>query len=73
MTDLLYLKPETTKITVDILTNHGDLDVIEPDLITFYFTCDGGKFGTNEALDEIAITPRELLKILQSQEETTHD
>ena len=61
---ILYPSPETIQVAVNIETNHDTLDVIEPDTITFYFTCDGGKFGTDESLAEYTLTPKELLDIL---------
>ena len=33
--------------------------------VRLIFSCDGGKFGTDEILDMYELTPRELLKALQ--------
>jgi hypothetical protein len=34
--------------------------------ISFLFTCDGGKFGTDEIIDEYKVTQETLLEILQN-------
>ena len=37
------------------------------------FSADCGKFGTNEALDSYALTPKRLLAILQEREDITDE
>lgn len=37
--------------------------------INLIFSCDGGKFGTDERLAEYEVTPLELLKIIQKTEQ----
>ena len=42
------------------------VDVSEIDgKVRLIFSCDGGKFGTDEILDMYELTPKELLKALQ--------
>ena len=42
------------------------VDVSEIDgKVRMIFSCDGGKFGTDEILDMYELTPKELLKTLQ--------
>ena len=54
---LLYKDKEDIKISVKIKQDENN--------VVMLFYCDGGKFGTHEMLDEIEITPKELLTILQ--------
>ena len=52
---LLY--KEDVTYSVEVIQDNGNIHLL--------FTCDGGKFGTDEILDEYNLTPLELLKILQ--------
>lgn len=54
---ILYKEKEDVKYFV--ILQHED------EKVKMTFSCDGGKFGTHEELDEITITPKELLDILQ--------
>ena len=58
---LLYPKPEETtyKIKVEMLGNSN---------LHLLFSADCGKFGTEELLDEYFLTVKELLYILQKNE-----
>ncbi|WP_168885658.1 hypothetical protein [Flammeovirga agarivorans] len=42
-------------------------------MIKLTFTSNGGKFGTDELLDVIKMTPEQLLNILQANEATTSE
>ena len=54
---LLYKDAEDIKYSVKIEQKDGKVKML--------FSCDGGKFGTEEMLDEIEIEPKRLLEILQ--------
>lgn len=54
---MIYPEPEDVTTTVEMTT-------INKDLIRLDFSCDGGKFGTEESLAEFSITPEKLLEIL---------
>lgn len=55
---ILYKEPKDIiyKATIEILQN-GNLRIL--------FTCDGGKFGTDEMIDEYELSVLELLHALQ--------
>ena len=54
---MLYKDEEDIVYKVDVSEIDGKVMLI--------FSCDGGKFGTDEILDMYELTPRELLKALQ--------
>ena len=54
---MLYKDEEDMVYKVDVSEIDGKVRLI--------FSCDGGKFGTDEILDMYELTPRELLKALQ--------
>ena len=54
---MLYKDEEDMVYKVDVSEIDGKVRMI--------FSCDGGKFGTDEILDMYELTPRELLKALQ--------
>ena len=55
----------------DVITS---VDIKEEDgKITFDFSADCGKFGTDEMLDGYTLTPERLLEILQSSEIITDE
>ena len=54
---LLYKDAKDIKYSVEIKQEDGKVKML--------FSCDGGKFGTDEILDEIEIEPKRLLEILQ--------
>ena len=59
---LLYKNPKDIVYSVEIKST--------PDgKINFEFSCDGGKHGTDEPIDEYTLTVLELLKILQANSE----
>lgn len=53
----LYKKPEDIKYSVQIEQKDGKVIMI--------FSCDGGKFGAEEQLDKISVTPKFLLELIQ--------
>lgn len=59
---LLYKEQKDIIHSVEI-KHHKDSDKVH-----MLFYCDGGKFGTDEILDEYDLTPLELLEILQEHE-----
>lgn len=54
---LLYKDKSEVEYKVSISQENGK--------VKLRFTCDGGKFGTDETLDEYELTPKQLLDILQ--------
>ena len=62
---MLYPNKGNVKYSVDIKP--------EGDKIKLLFSCDGGKFGTDEILDEYTVSVKELLEILQNGEYTEQD
>lgn len=54
---LLYKDVKDIKYSVEIEQKDGKVKMV--------FSCNGGKFGTDEMLDEIEIEPKRLLEILQ--------
>ena len=54
---MLYKDEEDIVYKVEVSEIDGKVRLI--------FSCDGGKFGTDEILDMYELTPRELLKALQ--------
>ena len=54
---MLYKDEEDMVYKVEVSEIDGKVRLI--------FSCDGGKFGTDEILDMYELTPRELLKALQ--------
>jgi len=54
---MLYKEKEDIVYKVEVSEIDGKVRLI--------FSCDGGKFGTDEILDMYELTPRELLKALQ--------
>ena len=55
---MLYKKREDVKFSADVKTSIDGR-------IKLLFTCDGGKFGTDEILDDYDLSVKELLDILQ--------
>lgn len=45
-----------------------DIKTLPNGKVKIQFSCDGGKFGTNELLDEYEYTVKELLTILQKED-----
>ena len=63
---MLYKNREDVKYSVDVKTSiDGRINLL--------FSCDGGKFGTDEILDEYNLSVKELLEILQNGEYTEQD
>lgn len=63
---MLYPNREDVKYSVDVKTSiDGKINLL--------FSCDGGKFGTDEILDEYNLSAKELLEILQNKEYTEQD
>lgn len=58
---LLYKPESEIKYEAHITQKDGQ--------ITLLFSCDGGKFGTDEILDEHTFNAKELLEILQRNEQ----
>lgn len=58
---LLYKPESDIKYEAHITQKDGQ--------ITLLFSCDGGKFGTDEILDEHTFNAKELLEILQRNEQ----
>lgn len=56
--DLLYKDPN------DFIYS-ANFETTEDGKIKIQFSCDGGKFGTDELIDEYEFTVKELLTILQ--------
>lgn len=50
-----------------------DVKTYPDGILNILFSCDGGKFGTMEAVDEYELTILELLKILQQHYKSNHD
>jgi len=48
------------------ITYSVNLETISADKIKLSFSCNGGKFGTDEMVDEYELTVLELLKTLQN-------
>lgn len=55
---ILYKESEEVVYEVEITQKDGNINLL--------FSNDGGKFGTDEILDEYDLTPLQLLEILQA-------
>jgi hypothetical protein len=68
------LKPELKKeLEKDIVTSVEIKKQYGSNTLTFDFSADCGKFGTDEMLDGYTLTPERLLEILQSSEIITDE
>lgn len=56
---LIYKEKDEITYQCDVIKHEGS------DHLFLMFTCDGGKFGTSEIVDEYEIDAISLLKILQ--------
>ncbi len=56
----LYKDEKDVEISVEVRQSGGNINLL--------FTADCGKFGTDEIIDEIDITPKELLESIRGLE-----